>query len=185
MWRYVSFAYLVLLVGCSSSKYEVEIAEDYFYSVDGSEAVLQKAGSTIEIGHASYALFEAPGRASVLIPPRSADSGHVNLHLRPLAQETSLTAKAQNEQINEAVSAANQVGVLISRGQSKAALEQSESLVTKYPHIALFSFLRANCLLLLGEPERAKEALKRALELYPNDPQGLALQTSLNKGEKK
>lgn len=128
---------------------------------------------------------EAPGYVTVLMLPTQGNSGEATLTMRAIDDWGGPQFKQQlNSRLNEIISRVVEAQKELSGGRARGALSIIEDLQSKSPELTYLNFLKASCLIVLGEREKARAALDVALAAFPDNESGRALSQSLSGGRR-
>lgn len=197
---HASFLALALLGvwGCSSTppSTRFELGQDSSVTFNNGMPQSWKKGDQLLLDHASTALIEAPGKVPTLLVPQNSQTPIVvdlkslpaeqaqpqtQMQAAPVAKAAPLESQAD---MNDILFEVNAIQVLSSKGKYSAALKKIAELEKKYPKLGLVPFLKASCLVLSGEKERAKFVLIRAVAEYPQNAAGKDLYEEVKKAER-
>lgn len=172
----------LIQMGCSSSRstrYRVRLTQDVWVTPPNGQTVEKKKGEVFEAGNS--VLIQRPGHVGVLVVPLGpTTTREVIVNLKPSQEWGGKDyQKAMNVTLNQIMSELTEIQLLLSRSQAKEALERVETLQKKYPDMTHLGFIKASCLMLLGETEQAKAVLEISLRDFPDDHAAQDLYQSL------
>lgn len=176
---------IMLAIACAGSAacttdvgYKVVMTQDVLVSSPGGKPSLVKKGETVVIDSATH--IEAAGHVGLLVVPINAGGGQAEVALRPIDDwGGSRLDEKSNGQLDELVSAINEVQRLLSERRATEALQAVEGLQRKYPKVSYVNFIKASCLVVLNQKDRALEALGLALADFPTNPGGRLMYRAL------
>jgi thioredoxin-like negative regulator of GroEL len=123
---------------------------------------------------------EAPGRVGVLVVPTSSAAGETLISLKPVEDWGGPQLnRLVNARLNEVLSRVVDAQKMLGSGRAKDALATIEDLQTRNPELTYLNFIKASCLVVLGERDRARSALDAALSAFPDNESGRALAASI------
>ena len=169
-------------IGTSPST--LELAQDSQVTIGTETTVLRKTGEKFPLPSAPV-LIESPGHVGLLIMPPAPDTseGKIKITLRPAKSwEGQAYEKQTSQSVNEVVFAISDIQSLIAEHRATEALSKLDDLQGRYPRAGALKFLRASCLLVLGQQERARGELEAAVREFPDYPSGQALLQVLGGG---
>ena len=168
---------------CSTTNSDSRILkfqDDVTVSQTGGSKTSIKKGDSMPLPTAPVQV-EAPGRVGVLVIPAQPGSGEITISLKPVEDWGGPQLnRLVNARLNEVVARVVDAQKMLSLGRAKDALATIEDLQTRYPELTFLNFLKASCLIVLGERERAKTTLDAALDAFPDNEAGRALAASLS-----
>jgi predicted Zn-dependent protease len=83
--------------------------------------------------------------------------------------------KVLDEVMNEVLVAQN----LLAKKDAKGALETVEKIITKYPQLSYLKFIKASCLMVMGNKENALKILEETLNEHPENKLAMELYSKL------
>lgn len=174
-------AALVVVSGCSSvPRQDVELQQDAFVRVGSGPAQAKKKGSILQV-QALPVYIESPGFVGVLIPPPRSVASKIRVALRPAEQwGGEVLQKRNNLILNEVMTSVSEIQMALGSDQPKEALFKADELYKKYPNLSFLKFLKASCLVVMGDRKSARVLLESALAELPNNASALALYKSLS-----
>jgi hypothetical protein len=98
---------------------------------------------------------------------------------QPTDYEMRLTRQKKTAEIDHLLQAVAEVQNLMASRQPGEALKLLSQLEHDHPDLAYLSFLKASCLVLIGDQTKAKSALVAALREFPEDKAGQLLYKQL------
>lgn len=123
---------------------------------------------------------EAPGYVGVVVLPVPSKPGEVDISLKPVDEFGGPQfSRTVNQRLNETISRVVEAQKLLASGKARDALSIIETLQSKAPELTYLNFLKASCLVVLGERERARAALSVALDAFPDNEAGRALAATM------
>ncbi len=131
---------------------------------------------------------ESAGHVGVLVVPIPSEPGVTEITLKPIDEFGGPRFDALlNKGLNEVVSKVIEAQKLLASGKARDALKVIENVQQKNPELTYLNFLKASCLVILGEKDRARTSLERALADFPENEAGRALAASIgmDAGKKK
>jgi hypothetical protein len=147
-------------------------------SADNSVKEVKK-GETIAITDSAVYL-EAPGHIGLLVLPPLSGQGEMTANLRPFDQwGGAVFEKRSNDVLGDVMDGLVNAQKLMARDQAAAALTTVEGLISKYPTVSYLNFIKASCLVMLGQKSEAIAALESALHDHPQHAQARSLYRNL------
>lgn len=161
-------------------------------SMDGSRKVLkfQNDVTVIEAGGSKTAYkkgdtlpvplvpthIEAPGYIGMLVVPSSSGTGEIDVSLKNIEEFGGPQFNRElNARLNEVVARVVEAQKMLASGKARDALGVIENLQDKNSELTYLNFLKASCLVVLGERARARTALEDALASFPDNEAGRSL----------
>ena len=167
-----------LFSACASTQgMKIVLKQDSVVYVGPDKGSAKKRGENIDSENKPV-LVESPGFASLYIIPLPGDvvGSEVDATLRPLDTWSDEASKKKiNSLLNGVVTKMSEIQILMASGRSKEALLSIEQLSNSYPELTYLNFLRASCLVLVGEREKARAVLETALRDFPDNVEGRQL----------
>jgi tetratricopeptide (TPR) repeat protein len=176
---------LAIVCGCATTEkrahYQIELHEEAYVTVMNGKPQLKPAGEVLDFDQDELPLYiQKPGYLGVFIVPTNAQSEKISVALEPFdVWGSEWGQRHADRSLQEVLIETARVQHLFASNNPQAALDRIDALEAKYPKIHALKFLKASCLLLLGEKERAKFVLEEALRAWPNNRAGLDLFKSL------
>jgi hypothetical protein len=164
------------IVSCSSvvtnPQVKVDIDRDATITTPDGHSIELKQGKIYKLKDKPV-LVEAPGRVGLLLIPRTNNIPDVHLSLRSIEEWGGASvSKYVDASFNYLLANINEVRQLLESKMAADALRKVEMLEWRYPSVSYLKFLKASCLVVLGDIARAKEILKKALEEFPQNREG-------------
>lgn len=171
-------ASLSLPACASDTGYKIEMTQDVFITTPGGKPQRVKKGETYVINQATH--VEAEGFVGLLVVPLNTGGGSAEVALRPIDEwgGANLDGKA-NGQLNDIVSALNEAQRLLSERRALEALQVIDATQARYPGVTYLNFIKASCLVVLNQKQRAIEALNLALTRFPKNEGGRLMYKAL------
>ncbi len=177
---------LYILSSCSSTSdknINVKLEQDAFVTVGEGSPSAMKKGDQFELSSVST-LIQQPGFVSLMIVPESHNHSEVKVALKPLDTWASDYQKKVNSRvITEILSGINDVQSKIADKNIGQALEAVNALKSKHPDVVYIDFLKASCLVLAGDNQKAIGILDNALKEFPDNAPAQKLYKRLTMGE--
>jgi hypothetical protein len=176
---------LLTLGSCASTekraRYEIVLHEEAYVTIMNGKPVLKPAGVPLEFDQDELPLYiQKPGYLGIFVVPTNSQSEKIDVALQPFDVWASEWGQHYADRsLQDVLLETARVQQLFAANNPQAALDRIETLQAKYPKIHTLKFLKASCLILLGEKERAKVVLEDALRAWPNNRAGLDLFRSL------
>lgn len=172
----------LLTQGCStlgSKQVNAKLGRDAVITQLGEGSVSKLKGDSITISKKPV-FIESPGHIGLLVIPVDSSTSSVDLDLRPMTDWGGPGLETRtNEVLNEVVGAVSEIQSLLAKSHGKEALEKLTHLQEKYSKITYLNFLKASCLVVSGEPEKAVPFLEIALKDFPDHSSGRKLYEQL------
>lgn len=176
----------ISFIGCSGfqskdlTSFNLKVSQDVTVrQPDGTEKTVKKDES-VELKREAI-LIEKPGHVSLLAVPANSERGEATVSLKPIKEFGGPELdKYVDAYVTELMTKVNLVQESIARSQFDNAFQKTKALQVEYPNLVYLKFLEASCLTLMGEKAEAKRVLNRALEVYPNNPEGQRLNRYLS-----
>lgn len=170
---------MALLAACSSLDSDggriLKFKDDVTVLEAGGSKSSVKKGESIPLP-AQPINIESPGHIGLLVIPVTPAKGEVEISLKPVEEfGGSQFNRAVNSRLNEILSKVVDAQKLLASGKAREALGIIENLQEKNSELTYLNFLKASCLVVLGERSRAREALDAALASFPDNEAGKAL----------
>lgn len=159
--------------------YRVIAAQDMTATSADQAVKAVKQGDVIAVGDAPVYL-EAPGHIGLLVLPPLTGTGDVKANLRPFDRwGGAVFEQRSNDVLAEVMDGLISAQRMMARDQAAAALSTVEGLIGKYPTISYLNFMKASCLVMLGQKNDAVAALEAALHAHPQHVQARSLYRGL------
>lgn len=174
-------AALLILGACSSGTGQrtVRFQDDVSVTDAAGKTSAIKKGDPVVVED-SPLHAESAGHVGVLIVPISSAPGVTEITLKPIDEFGGPRFNALlNKGLNEVVSKVIEAQKLLASGKARDALKVIEGVQEKNPDLTYLNFLKASCLVILGEKDRARTSLERALTDFPENEAGRALAASI------
>lgn len=172
---------LLALAACSSGSGQrtVRFQNDVNVTDAGGKTNAVKKGDPVVVED-SPLHAESAGYVGVLVVPMSSEPGVTEITLKPIDEFGGPRFNALlNKGLNEVVSKVIEAQKLLAAGKARDALKVIENVQEKNPDLTYLNFLKASCLVILGEKDRARTSLERALADFPENEAGRALAASI------
>lgn len=176
--KFMMITCLVFTACTSDSGYKVVMTQDVFITTPGGKPQPVRKGETFVINQATH--VESEGFVGLLVVPLNTGGGQAEVALRPIDEwgGANLEHKA-NGQLDEIVSSVNEAQRLLSERRALEALKVIEATQEKFPRVSYLNFIKASCLVVLNQKQRAIEALSLALAEFPKNPGGRLMYKAL------
>ena len=133
--------------------------------------VVKDAEISIKID--SPTMLKLDGRIPVMIVP--AQSGDSNVKLNPPLEKEVVERASQKDignSVSEIMMQMETVHKSIQKKNFNQASAEIDELQARFPQVGFLGFARGSIYLLQGEKNKAREAVSRALQAYPNYKEG-------------
>ncbi len=175
----------LICAGCASVKssvVNVELDQDSGIRFGDSNPVQRKKGESFEVSQAPV-FVEAPGKVGVLVIPMRGQPQNVKLSLKSLEVVPGAVSESEiASSMNLLLMRANEFQSWLAEKKTKEALTLVDELIQKYPRIVQLKFMKASCLVLMDEREKARVLLDLALKEEPGNQAGKELLRFLTPG---
>ena len=118
------------------------------------------AGRSFELLSGVPALLESPGNLPVLLVPLPPETIKVSVRLRPVPAELVQSGESWKK-IDSLIDEIGRVQKLLRDGKGHDAATLVDALSAKFPQLNSLQYLKASCLLVLGERDAAQAILQR------------------------
>lgn len=172
-------------LGCASQakhSARVELEHDAKVKIGDANPIDKKKGDTVEVSQVPV-LVEAPGKIGVLLIPLHSQEQVAKIALQKGGEiSTGLSEADAIKAQNYLLTKANEVQTWLAERKTKEALTLVDELIQKYPKVVQLKFMKASCLVLMDERERARVLLEIALKEDPENRAGKDLMQFLTPG---
>jgi predicted Zn-dependent protease len=126
-------------------------------------------------------LVEKPGYVSVLVIPYNKSPTSSQMALKEInpSEASPYVLKASNKILDEVMNEVLIAQNLLSKKDAKSALETVEKIMAKYPQLSYLKFIKASCLMVMGNKDNALKVLEETLNEYPENKLALDLYSKL------
>jgi len=126
-------------------------------------------------------LVEKPGYVSVLVIPYNKSPTASQMALKEInpSEASPYVLKASNKILDEVMNEVLIAQNLLSKKDAKGALETVEKIIIKYPQLSYLKFIKASCLMVMGNKENAVKLLEETLTEYPENKLAMELYSRL------
>jgi tetratricopeptide (TPR) repeat protein len=155
---------------------KVVLQQNAIVSTPGQKPSVHKRNQPFQL-KSFPALIEAPGYVSVLlVKDESSEPQKLEINMRQLQNwRGDVFNQKLNNTVNDVVSKINDIQYQLALQKPQEALASLENLQAKHPQITSLNFLKATCLVLLGQTNKAKAILLTALAEFPDNAAGKQL----------
>ena len=175
----------LICAGCASVKnsiVNVELDQDSAVRFGDSNPVQKKKGESFEVSQTPV-FVDAPGKVGVLVIPIRGQPQSVKLALKSLEVVQGAISESEiASSMNLLLVRANEFQSWLAEKKTKEALTLVDELIQKYPRVVQLKFMKASCLVLMDEREKARVLLGLALREDPGNTAGKDLLQFLTPG---
>ena len=181
-------ALLLIATSCSTVKnstLQVELDQDStIFSPSLERPLEKKKGDLIEV-HETPLLVESTGHIAALILPVTPHSQTAKLHLKDWEQQGGEAYESKTSQIIDLIlPKINQIQEWMVAKKTTEALNLIDELITKFPKVVQLKLIKASCLTVMGDRQKAKILLESALQMDPTNKSAQELLKFLSAKEK-
>jgi Tetratricopeptide repeat len=188
--RFLALLLMMMLVSCAGilpqKKIVVELGQDAVITGGEYKKKKKSKGDRIEVADAPL-LLESKGYVGMLLLPVGSPTSlnsRVTLHRVERSPTDNVvcdpSTKKENEMFSKLLSGVNDVQMRLALHRPTEALTRVDELMENYPKIVPLKFLKASCLVAMGQQTQARALLEKGLKELPNDELALQMLATLS-----